>query len=83
VSGGHSSPLRSDGPRDGQAGRLDRVTGGSGHSRLTKLKGNYWAQVHLDQMVLVVVSRETGPGDQWPKGSNESQKTTLDSQGTT
>jgi hypothetical protein len=55
TQGGPSglSPLRSDGSRYGLVGRLDRVTSGQRHSKLT--------QVHYDQMVLVVVRQEVGP----------------------
>jgi hypothetical protein len=62
TQGGHqarSSPLISDGSRDGQqAGRLDLVRSGQ-KTLKTKLnlKGNYQARVHSGQTVLVVVNQ--------------------------
>jgi hypothetical protein len=76
-----SSPLRLDGSRDGQAGWLDRVTGGHRTQNLAKLKGNYHVRVHSDQIFLMVVRWEAGQGDRQPKCSNESQKLTLERQG--
>ncbi len=63
-----STPLRSDGSRDGQAGRLDHVSGGQ-KALKTKLnlKEYYQAQVHCGQLVLVVVKQEVGPHERWLK----------------
>jgi hypothetical protein len=78
-----SSPLRSDGYCDGQAGRLDRVSCGQRHSKLSKISrgttrlkstrsdGSHGSQAwKLDYM----------SGGQ--RLSKESQKMTLSSQGT-
>jgi hypothetical protein len=53
------SPLRSNGSCDGQAGRLDKVTvvTKDTESKLS-LKGDYQAQVHWGQMVLMVAKQE-------------------------
>jgi hypothetical protein len=48
------SPLRSDGSRDGQAGRVDGCRWWP-KALKPKLKGNYKAQVYSDEMVLLVV----------------------------
>ncbi len=84
-----SSPLRSDGSCSSQAGgwmddwwpkvlkwELENNSWQPG-----KLLGNYQAQVHSDQMVLVVVRREAGWMTGGQRCSNESWKTTLYSQG--
>jgi hypothetical protein len=56
------------------------------NSRVTlseaKVKGNYQAQLHSDQIVLMVVRREAGPVARVAKDAQrESQKMSLGSQG--
>jgi hypothetical protein len=48
-----SSPLRSDGLRDSQAGRLSLMCGGH-----KQLKGGNQTRIHLDQMVLVMARQK-------------------------
>jgi hypothetical protein len=75
------SALRSDGSWVVRRGRLDRMSSGQKTLKESpKLKGYYQARVHSSQMVLVVVSRVAGPGEQWPKTLKEkSEKNTLGS----
>jgi hypothetical protein len=75
------SLLRSDGSRDGQAGRLDSVSGGQ--KTLKALKGNYQTSVHSGHMVLMVV-RQGGVRciSSGPSHSHNCRKTTIGSQGT-
>jgi hypothetical protein len=50
------SPLRSDGSRDGQAGRLYCMNGGQKTLKAKlNLKGDYQARAHSGQMVVVVI----------------------------
>jgi hypothetical protein len=52
------SPLRSDGSRGNQMGRLDCVSGGQKTLRTKlNLKGDFQVRVHSGQMVLVVVNQ--------------------------
>jgi hypothetical protein len=59
-----------------QSGRsLDLETGSHRCSKLSLLRGNHQARVHSDQMVLVMIRWEAGPGERWPttlKGQLES-----------
>jgi hypothetical protein len=80
-----SSLLRLDGSRDGQAGGWTSYPASAEglYSLKLKPKGDYQAQVHSDQgMVLVIVRWEAGPAAWWLKSSNDNWKTTIGSKGT-
>jgi hypothetical protein len=48
-------------------GRLDLVRGSQRLSKLSYLKGSHHAQIHSDQMVLVMARGEAGPRERWTK----------------
>jgi hypothetical protein len=56
------SPLRSDSSYDSQARRLDHMSSGQ-----RQLNGGHWAQVHSDQMVLVIVRQGGWPREGLPR----------------
>jgi hypothetical protein len=46
---------------------LDLERGSQWHSKLSQLKSDHQAQVHSDQMILMMVRREAGPHERRPK----------------
>ncbi len=75
------SQLRLEGPHDGQVGGWTscHVAAQGMYSLKLKPRGDYQAQVHSDQMVLVIVRGEARPVAWWPKMLKLELETTLGS----